>query len=178
MSHITVSFMPLVNRTYCRIWMAQPLLWPGEDSRWSETHLLCCAPHSLGGTVLIDDRLKYLKMALYAIGVIFIVGVPLLMTIWPDGFGWDPAQSEYEQMILGIYVTLGVFLIFAAKDPLANRSLIWFTVWSSLVHGGIMLVQAIVDDTERVNLMGDVPSLLIVAAVLGFLMPKGGKATA
>jgi len=127
--------------------------------------------------MLVEDRLKYLKIALYAIGAIFIVGVPLLMMIWPDGFGWDPAQPEYEQMIMGIYVTLGVFLILAAKDPLANRSLIWFTVWSSLVHGVIMLVQAIVDDTERVNLVGDVPALLIVAAVLAFLMPKGGDAT-
>lgn len=127
--------------------------------------------------MLVEDRLKYLKVALYAIGAIFIVGVPLLMMVWPDGFGWDPAQSEYEQMIMGIYVTLGVFLILAAKDPLANRSLIWFTVWSSLVHGGIMLVQAIVDDSERVNLVGDVPALLIVAAVLAFLMPKGGDAT-
>ncbi len=127
--------------------------------------------------MLVENRLKYLKIALYAIGAIFIIGVPLLMTIWPDGFGWDPAQSEYEQMIMGIYVTLGVFLILAAKDALANRSLIWFTVWSSLVHGGIMLVQAIVDDTERVNLVGDVPALLIVAAVLAFLMPKGGDAT-
>ena len=128
--------------------------------------------------MLIEDRLRYLKIALYTIGAVFIVGVPLLMRIWPDGFGWDPAQSEYEQMIMGIYATLGVFLILAAKDPLANRSLIWFTVWSSVVHGGIMLVQAIVDDTERVHLVGDVPALLIVAAVLAFLMPKGGNATA
>jgi hypothetical protein len=128
--------------------------------------------------MLIEDRLKYLKIALYAIGVTFLVGVPLLMTIWPEGFGWDPAQSEYEQMIMGIYVTLGVFLILAAKDPLSNRSLIWFAVWSSFVHGGIMLVQAIVDDTERINLVGDVPALFIVAAVLAFLMPKGGEEAA
>jgi len=120
--------------------------------------------------------MKYLTWALYAIGGIFVIGVPLLMKLWPNGFGWNPAQSEYEQMIMGVYVTLGVFLILAAKDPLANRSLIWFAVWSSLVHGGIMLVQAIGDDTERANLVGDIPALFIVAAVLAFLMPKGGEA--
>jgi hypothetical protein len=81
-------------------------------------------------------------------------------------------------MIMGVYVTLGVFLILAARDPLANRGLIWFTVWSSIVHGGIMLVQAIVDDTERVNLLGDIPALLIIAAALAFLMPKGEEARA
>ncbi|MDH3307907.1 MAG: hypothetical protein OEO77_10355 [Acidimicrobiia bacterium] len=126
----------------------------------------------------IEDRLSYLRIALYAIGGILIIGVPLLMVLWTDGFAWEPAQSEYEQMIMGVYATLGVFLILAARNPIANRSLIWFTVWSSVVHGGIMLVQAAVDDTERMNLLGDVPALFIVAAVLAFLMPRGAQAVA
>jgi hypothetical protein len=71
---------------------------------------------------------------------------------------------------------LGVFLIRAARDPLAHASLIWFTVWSSIVHAGIMLVQALVDETERANLLGDVPALFLVAAVLWVLMPRKGKA--
>jgi len=77
---------------------------------------------------------------------------------------------------MGVYATLGVFLIRAAKDPLANASLIWFTIWSSIVHGGIMLVQAIVDETERANLMGDIPALFLVAAVLWYLMPRKARA--
>lgn len=120
-----------------------------------------------------DQKLKYLKAALYLIGIIFIVGVPaMMMWIWPAGWSWTPPQYEYEQMIMGIYATLGVFLIRAAKDPLANASLIWFTIWSSIVHGGIMLVQAIVDETDRANLLGDVPALFLVAIVLWYLMPK------
>lgn len=75
-------------------------------------------------------------------------------------------------MIIGIYVVLGVFLIRAAKDPMKHASLICFTVWSSLVHSGIMLVQAIVDETERANLLGDVSALFLVAVVLWYLMPK------
>lgn len=114
-----------------------------------------------------EEKLKYLKIALYVIGVIFIVGVPaMMMWIWPSGWGWTPTQPEYEQMVMGVYVTLGVFLIRAAKDPLAHTSLIEFTVWSSIVHGGIMLVQAIIDETDRVNLVGDVPALFLVALVL------------
>jgi|TARA_B110000971_G_scaffold84292_1_gene86527 hypothetical protein len=120
-----------------------------------------------------DEKLKFLTVALYVFGAIFIIGVPaMMMWIWPSGWGWTPAQPEYEQMIMGVYVTLGVFLILAAKDPLAHASLIWFTVWSSIVHGGIMLVQAIVDETDRANLMGDVPALFLVAIVLWYLMPK------
>jgi hypothetical protein len=120
------------------------------------------------------ERLKYLKFALYLFGAIFIFGIYLMMMwVWPSGWGWTPRQPEYEQMIMGVYATLGVFLILAAKDPIANASLIWFTVWSSAVHGGIMLVQALVDETERANLLGDVPALFLVAIVLAFLMPRG-----
>lgn len=120
-----------------------------------------------------QKKLKYLKIALYVFGVIFIVGVPAMMIwIWPEGWGWTPAQPEYEQMIMGVYVTLGVFLVRAAKDPMANASLIYFTIWSSIVHASIMLVQAIVDETETANLVGDIPALFLVAFVLWYLMPS------
>jgi hypothetical protein len=63
-------------------------------------------------------------------------------------------------VLVGIYATLGVFLILAARDPLANRSLIWFNVWSSVVHGGIMAVQALAPNSHG-HLVGDVPALFI-----------------
>ncbi len=122
-------------------------------------------------------KLKYLKVALVVIGIFFIAGIYLMMVwVWPSGWSWTPKQSEYEQMIMGMYTTLGVFLVRAAKDPLANASLIWFTIWSSIVHAGIMLVQAIVDETERANLLGDIPALFLVAIILWYLMPKGAPA--
>ena len=120
-----------------------------------------------------EARLKYLKMALVLFGAIFVAGIYVMMEwVWPEGWGWTPRQPEYEQMIMGMYATLGVFLIRAAKDPLAHASLIWFTIWSSIVHAGIMLAQALADDTEKANLMGDIPALFMVAFVLWFLMPK------
>ncbi len=81
-------------------------------------------------------------------------------------------------MILGVYATLGIFLIIAARNPLQNRSLIWFTVWSSFVHGGIMAVQAMKAPAEHGHLFGDVPALVLVAVVLGILMPRGNAAEA
>jgi hypothetical protein len=59
-------------------------------------------------------------------------------------------------MIVGIYGTLGVFLILAARDSLAHRSLVWFTVWSSVVHGGIMAVHALAPNSHG-HLLEDVP---------------------
>ncbi|WP_461518066.1 DUF6632 domain-containing protein [Porticoccus sp.] len=123
-----------------------------------------------------EQKLRYLKVALMVLGIIFIVGIPaMMMWIWPSGWSWTPRQPEYEQMIMGVYATLGVFLILAAKNPLAHTSLIWFTIWSSIVHGGIMLVQAIADETERANLLGDIPALFLVAFVLWYLMPRSTR---
>ena len=94
------------------------------------------------------------------------------MQLWPSGWGWEPRQPEYEQMILGVYATLGIFLVLAAKNPLEHRSLISFTIWSSLVHAVVMLVQALRDPAETGHLIGDIPALFLVAIVLWFLLPK------
>jgi len=122
-------------------------------------------------------RLRYLRVALVLVGLIFTVGVyPLMMFLWPAGWRWQPNQPEYEQMILGVYATLGVFLLIASRNPLEHRSLIWFTVWSSLVHAGIMAVQALNAPAEHGHLMGDVPALILVAVLLGILTPRGAAA--
>jgi len=119
----------------------------------------------------MDDRFRLLQIALAVTGIAFLLVYPL-MVIWPSGWVWTPGQHEYEQMIIGIYATLGVFLLFAARHPERHLSLIWFTVWSSVVHGGIMLVQALVDASEHGHLAGDVPALFIVALVLAYLTPR------
>lgn len=123
----------------------------------------------------MNTSLIYLRLALVIIGIIFILGILPLMMIWPSGWRWQPNQYEYEQMILGIYATLGVFLLIAAKNPLANLSLIWFTVWSSLVHATIMLLQALFNPAEMGHLWGDIPALYIVAVVLALLTPRKSK---
>jgi hypothetical protein len=128
------------------------------------------------------DRTKYLRIALRVVGLTFIVGIYTLVIVWPSGRSWHTGQSHhlphYLQMILGIYATLGVFLLIASRNPLANLSLIWFTVWSSVVHAGIMAMQSLVNSAQRGHLLGDVPALLVVAAVLAVLIPRGTAATA
>ena len=71
-----------------------------------------------------------------------------------------------------MYATLGVFLLIAARNPYAHKSIIWFTVWSSVVHGGIMAVQSFNDGSERGHLVGDVPALFLIAIILGLLTPR------
>ena len=119
-------------------------------------------------------RLKWLRVALVAFGMIFLVGLYLLGLVWPSGWSWHTGYSDYYLMIVGVYATLGIFLIAAARDPLKNRSLIQFTIWSSVVHGLIMTLQSFAPGSHG-HLMGDVPALFLVAVVLGVLMPRSGK---
>ena len=125
-------------------------------------------------------QLKYLRVALAAVGVIFIVGIYSLVVIWPSGWSWHSGQSHhlphYLQMILGVYATLGVFLLIASRNPLQHLSLIWFTVWSTVVHAGIMAAQALANPEQIGHLWGDVPALFAVAAVLALLIPRGAAA--
>jgi hypothetical protein len=121
-----------------------------------------------------SNNTKYLRMALVLVGVIFIIGIYPLTIIWPSGWAWhSTGRSDYLQMILGIYATLGIFLLVASRNPLANLSLIWFTVWSSVVHGGIMAAQSLVNPEHMGHLWGDVLALFLVAALLAILTPRG-----
>ena len=120
-------------------------------------------------------RLKYLRLALRILGLVFIFGVYPLTVLWPSGWVWHAGQSHYLQMIIGIYATLGVFLLLAAKDPRQHLSLISFTIWSSVVHGLIMAVQSVTSPQHIGHLYGDVLALLLVAAVLGWLYPAAAR---
>ncbi|MGB8901305.1 MAG: DUF6632 domain-containing protein [Methylocella sp.] len=122
-----------------------------------------------------STREKLLKVALVAFGAIFFLIYPLGL-IWPSGWVWHGGEGKYYlQMICGVYAVLGGYLIAAARKPSENRSLISFTIWANLVHAGIMAAQSIYDERERGHLIGDVPALLLVAAVLWFLSPAKQK---
>ena len=124
------------------------------------------------------DRVKVLRIALIVVGLSFIFGIWLLGIVWPSGWKWHEAgRSEYLEMIMGIYAALGVFLLIASRDPMAHRSLISFTVWSSVVHGGIMGIQALGDHRHIGHLWGDVAYLIAVAVVLALLTPRRALAT-
>jgi hypothetical protein len=122
-----------------------------------------------------DDRLRYLRIALMLVGVIFLGGIYPPMILWPAGWTWHTGHSDYPLMIVGIYATLGGFLIMAARNPLENLSLIWFTVWSSVVHAAIMAVQSFEAPENHGHLLGDVPALIFVAVLLAALTPRGSS---
>ncbi len=120
-------------------------------------------------------RLRWLRIALLVSGLLCLTVWPLTL-VWPSGWSWHPHGSHSEYMIVVVYAVLGVFLLRAVRDPMQHRSLVWFTVWSSVAHGGLMAWQSLTDATEHGHMLGDVPALFVGAAVLAVLMPRGRDA--
>ena len=119
------------------------------------------------------SRADLLKYALIVFGIIFCLIYPLSIA-WPSGWAWHegaPYTNDYFMMIVGVYATLGVFLILASRNPAANGSLIMFTIVSSLVHAAIMAYQSLQMPEHMGHLYGDVPGLIAVAVVLYLLRP-------
>jgi hypothetical protein len=100
--------------------------------------------------------------------VLVIVGLLFCATFYPL---IQMKEAETLQMMLSLYVTLGVFLLLASRNPSAHRSLIAFTAWSSLAHAAVMAVQAIRDVGERAHLLGGSLMLVIIAILLIMLAP-------
>jgi hypothetical protein len=111
------------------------------------------------------DRSRYLRIPVFLFGLLFTA----LIAAYPLASGDAGAQ-----MIISIYGTLGIFLLWASRNPLAHLSLIWFTVWSSVAHGGVMIVQKMGDPkllTDPYAWLGSAV-LFAVAAVLAVLIPR------
>ncbi len=118
------------------------------------------------------DRIRHLRLALRLLAAVMVLGFYPLTVLWPSGWSWHAGQSEYLQMIIGIYATLGVFLWLASAHPEQHQGLIAFTIWSSIVHGATMAVQSFADTRHLGHLYGDVLALFVAAAVLGWLSPR------
>ena len=117
------------------------------------------------------ERLKYLKVALRIVGVIMLLGFYPLTVFWPAGCsfvvgGWDCFEGT-----AALHATLGIFLLVASRNANQHLSLVSFVIWSSIVHGAVMAVQSVLNPMHVHHLYGDVPALLIVAAVLAILSP-------
>jgi uncharacterized protein DUF6632 len=107
-------------------------------------------------------RERGLKVALVLVGLLFVAALYPMIQF---------NLSEELQMMLSIYVTLGVFLLLAVRNPSAHRSLIAFAAWSSFAHGGVMAVQSVHDVGERVHLLVGVALFVVIGLVLVALRP-------
>ena len=80
-----------------------------------------------------ESRRRFLQWVMVLFGIAFLAVYPM-QNLWPGGWAWPPGPGPYASMLIVVLGTLGVFLIWAARRPEEHVSLLWFTVWSSLVH--------------------------------------------
>ena len=121
-------------------------------------------------------RQRALKVVMVLVGLLFSAGIyPVTMILWRRD------QSGYaDVMMLSLYVTLGILLLIAVRNPSANRSLIAFAAWSSFAHATVMAVMALQNADER-GLLPGVAALVVIGVALLVLAPAkqpGGLASA
>jgi len=117
-------------------------------------------------------RERALRVVLVLVGLLFSAGIyPVTDSLWHAN------QSMYtDDMMLSLYVALGIFLLIAVRNPSANRSLIAFTAWSSFAHAAVMAVMAFQKAAYRGDPWG-VAALVIIGVALIVLAPakKSGE---
>ena len=114
-------------------------------------------------------RARALRIVLAIVGVLFTAGAYPLVQFLRD----EPALS----MMMSLYVTLGVLLLFAVRRPAEHRSLIAFAAWSSLAHATVMGYQAFAGMIMHGELVG-VALFAVIGVVLLALAPKANELTA
>jgi hypothetical protein len=113
-------------------------------------------------------RERALKSVLIVAGLLCLAGIyPLVASL----LYWKKAD-DIVPMFLSLYVTLGVFLLIAARNPSRHRSLILFGAWSSFAHTAVMLVQAYNGAADRALLFGMSAILVLIGVPLIALSPK------
>jgi hypothetical protein len=112
------------------------------------------------------NRERALKILLVVAGLLFTALVyPLVLFV---------KQEPALAMMLSVYVALGIFLLLAARNPSANRSLIAFTAWSSFAHAVLMAGQAFARLIARGELIGSAVLVVIGVALIVLAPAKHG----
>ncbi|HEU5186854.1 MAG TPA: DUF6632 domain-containing protein [Gemmatimonadaceae bacterium] len=129
------------------------------------------------------NRERALKVVLVLVGLVFVAGIlPMVImvrSLLQDANGRPlpiALQTANEAMVLSLYATLGLFLLLAARDPSAHRSLIAFAAWSNFAHAAVMAVMSIQLQAARTEWLGTAVALVIIGALLIVLAPGRQRA--
>jgi hypothetical protein len=110
------------------------------------------------------------------VGLLFSAAIYPLVTTVRDG--WQANKEDAVPMMMSLYFTLGIFLLLAARNPSANRSVIAFATWSSFAHGGVMAVMAVHLANERGDLLIAGAFFAVIGAALIALAPAKARMAA
>ena len=115
-------------------------------------------------------RERALKVVLAWVGLVFSAGIYPVVTSVRSG--WETNKEDALPMMLSLYVTLGIFLLLAVRNPSANRSVIAFAAWSSFAHAAVMLVQSFQLHNEGIHLLYGVALFFVIGIAVLMLLPR------
>jgi hypothetical protein len=114
------------------------------------------------------NRELVLKVVLVLVGLLFVAAIyPVAMSLWHP----SPSDDTGDTMMMSLYLTLGVFLLVAARRPSAHRSLIAFAAWSSFAHAAVMTTLGFHMPSERVDFLIGSALLAVIGIALIALAP-------
>jgi hypothetical protein len=114
------------------------------------------------------NRERVLRVVMVLVGLLFSAGIyPMAMSLWHP----SPSDDTGDTMMMSLYLTLGVFLLVAARKPSAHRSLIAFTAWSSFAHAVVMTVLGFQMPSARVGFLSGSAVLVVIGVALLALAP-------
>jgi len=113
-------------------------------------------------------RARALKIVMVVLGLLFVAGIyPIVMYLWRPG-----NEPPGDTMMLSLYVTLGVFLLLAVRNPAAHRSLIVYAGWANIAHATVMALMAVHPASDRRGLLIAAAAAGVIGAVLIALAPE------
>jgi hypothetical protein len=125
-----------------------------------------------------ETRLKVLGKLLFWFGLATVaMGIGWLLFplgeegFLVDAFRWKPYNSPYERMILMIFLAMGICMMLGSRKPERHLIIVLFVILHGYLHGGIMLMDSLVQHHELTHLVGDVPMLIGMAIVFTIFMP-------
>jgi len=116
---------------------------------------------------------RALRIVLFMVGLIFLAGVYPLITSIREG--WQANKEDSLPMAISLYVMQGIFLLLAARNPLANRGVITFAAWLNIAHAAVMVIMSIHLPHERQDLLVASAIFVLIGALLTALLPKSQK---
>ena len=119
-------------------------------------------------------RQRALQILLALAGLACLLGLYPLAVAFRDGTA--SSINRQDQMILGVYIVFGIFLLSAARNPRQHRSLILFAGWSTLAHDGVMIVQGIQYQDLRNDIVAFTIIALVAVALIGLTLPMESSA--
>lgn len=112
-------------------------------------------------------RQRALKVLMVFAGLLFICGLyPIAMYLWHPGH-----EASGDTMMLSLYVTMGIFLLLAVRDPTGYRTLIAYAGWANIAHATVMALMAIHPGGDRTGLLTATAGFGVIGTLLLALAP-------